>query len=318
MWSAVEGLAGQYRAVDDTLSVPESRADALTDLVLRNVTVAAQVTLGVPVVTDRPAPEPAAPRPVPGRRGTTTRPSSTPAPANETRYGDLDPASRSSSSWRRDHPRPTATGAAVMAARHPRVRRLRHPPARRRLGRRRHHRQPPGHPPDGRRPRRPRRRHRHPRLPHHQRLPATRRPSPTSSGPVTAPAGCGAAPGPPTHCDLDHTRPWPAGPTSPENLAALCRRHHRLKQTGRWRPTLDPDGTLTWHGPTGTTRVTEPAHRTVAPPRTQGPPAHAELVDASSAPVLSRSTPGAEEGTRSSRTSRRAAVDRYVRATAHW
>ncbi|MGG5261153.1 hypothetical protein ACQZ2A_20895, partial [Phycicoccus avicenniae] len=35
MWSAVESLAGEYRQVDDSLSVPESRADALTDLVLR-------------------------------------------------------------------------------------------------------------------------------------------------------------------------------------------------------------------------------------------------------------------------------------------
>ncbi len=57
MWAAVEELAGDYRQVDEALSVPESRADALADLVLRNVKVSAQVTLGVPVVTDRPAPE---------------------------------------------------------------------------------------------------------------------------------------------------------------------------------------------------------------------------------------------------------------------
>ena len=35
-------------------AVPESRADAFADLVLRNVKVSAQVTLGVPVVTDGP------------------------------------------------------------------------------------------------------------------------------------------------------------------------------------------------------------------------------------------------------------------------
>jgi hypothetical protein len=30
-------------------------------------------------------------------------------------------------------------------------------------------------------------------------------------------------------CDLDHTVPFPKGPTSDDNLVALCRRHHRLK-----------------------------------------------------------------------------------------
>ncbi|QIM20240.1 DUF222 domain-containing protein [Phycicoccus sp. HDW14] len=98
MWSAVEKLAGEYRAVDDTLTVRESCADALTDLVLRNVTVSAQVTLGVPVVTDRPAPEPAA-----GERfrvewddDETIIDATTGA---EVRYGDLDPASREALSW---------------------------------------------------------------------------------------------------------------------------------------------------------------------------------------------------------------------------
>ena len=64
------------------------------------------------------------------------------------------------------------------------------------------------------------------------------------------------------HVDLDHTRPWPDGPTTPANLAGLCRRHHRLKQTGRWRYTLDPDGTITWTSTTGKTRTTEPQYRT--------------------------------------------------------
>ncbi len=56
-WSAVESLAGEYRAVDPDLSVPESRADAFGDLLLRNVHVTAKVTLGVPVVTGVPVPE---------------------------------------------------------------------------------------------------------------------------------------------------------------------------------------------------------------------------------------------------------------------
>ena len=65
------------------------------------------------------------------------------------------------------------------------------------------------------------------------------------------------------HTDLDHTRPWPTGATTPRNLVALCRRHHRMKQQGRWRPTLTDDGTLTWTSTTGRTRITEPAQRTV-------------------------------------------------------
>lgn len=34
---------------------------------------------------------------------------------------------------------------------------------------------------------------------------------------------------PAVECDLDHHIPWPHGPTSAENLRALCRRHHRMK-----------------------------------------------------------------------------------------
>ena len=65
--------------------------------------------------------------------------------------------------------------------------------------------------------------------------------------------------------DLDHTRPWPGGPTSPENLVALCRRHHRMKQQGRWRCHLERDGTVSWSSSAGSTRTTEPAHRADAP-----------------------------------------------------
>ena len=58
-------------------------------------------------------------------------------------------------------------------------------------------------------------------------------------------------------CDLDHTIPYdqngPPDQTRPENLACLCRRHHRAKTTGRWRYLRTPDGDYTWHGPYGTT-----------------------------------------------------------------
>ena len=47
---------------------------------------------------------------------------------------------------------------------------------------------------------------------------------------------------PADRCDIDHRTPWPEGPTTGNNLWALCRKHHTLKghQILRW--TL-PDGT---------------------------------------------------------------------------
>lgn len=59
-------------------------------------------------------------------------------------------------------------------------------------------------------------------------------------------------------CDVDHVVPWPLGPTHPTNLMCLCRRHHRIKQTVRWRVRFDPDATVTWTDPTGSLRTTLP------------------------------------------------------------
>jgi hypothetical protein len=58
--------------------------------------------------------------------------------------------------------------------------------------------------------------------------------------------------------DLDHTVPWPAGPTSTSNLAVLCRHHHRLKHSAGWEVSLHPDGSMTWTTPTGRTVATDP------------------------------------------------------------
>jgi hypothetical protein len=63
---------------------------------------------------------------------------------------------------------------------------------------------------------------------------------------------------PARQCDLDHVRPWPAGPTTPTNLMCLCRRHHRIKQRDGWGVRLHPDGRATWTDPTGLTRTTWP------------------------------------------------------------
>jgi hypothetical protein len=57
---------------------------------------------------------------------------------------------------------------------------------------------------------------------------------PTCTGP-----GCRQ----PAHrCDQDHLVPFPAGPTSQENVRPLCRPHHRAKTHGGWRvvTTHDP------------------------------------------------------------------------------
>jgi hypothetical protein len=63
----------------------------------------------------------------------------------------------------------------------------------------------------------------------------------------------------PAHrCDLDHVQPWPAGPTAASNLIALCRRHHRLKHSGRWSVTVGGDNTVTWTTPTGRKYTTHP------------------------------------------------------------
>ena len=50
---------------------------------------------------------------------------------------------------------------------------------------------------------------------------------------------------PAIRCDDDHRIPWPLGPTDPENLHNLCRRHHRAKQAIFTVLRL-PDGTTRW------------------------------------------------------------------------
>jgi len=57
---------------------------------------------------------------------------------------------------------------------------------------------------------------------------------------------------PARRCDLDHAVPWEeGGETSPENMGALCRRHHQLKTHGGWKLTSHPDGSCTWVSPRG-------------------------------------------------------------------
>ncbi|AKS33832.1 HNH endonuclease signature motif containing protein [Mycolicibacterium goodii] len=67
-------------------------------------------------------------------------------------------------------------------------------------------------------------------------------------------------------CDVDHTTPWPLGPTHPSNTKCLCRLHHLLKTfwTG-WTDQQLPDGTVVWTSPTGRIYTTVPASRALFP-----------------------------------------------------
>ncbi|WP_328355851.1 HNH endonuclease [Mycobacterium sp. NBC_00419] len=63
---------------------------------------------------------------------------------------------------------------------------------------------------------------------------------------------------PATDCDLDHTIPYPLGPTHAGNLKCLCRVHHLLKTFWGWRDEQLPDGTVIWRIPGGSTYITTP------------------------------------------------------------
>jgi hypothetical protein len=52
--------------------------------------------------------------------------------------------------------------------------------------------------------------------------------------------------------DLDHAESWDSGgSTSPDNIGALCRRHHRLKTHDGWKIQSFADGSCTWTSPLG-------------------------------------------------------------------
>lgn len=68
--------------------------------------------------------------------------------------------------------------------------------------------------------------------------------------------GCRARP---RRCDLDHTRPYPHGPTAHGNLCCLCEHHHRLShQAPGWSLWATEDGGLAWRLPSGEVITTSP------------------------------------------------------------
>jgi hypothetical protein len=74
---------------------------------------------------------------------------------------------------------------------------------------------------------------------------------------------------PAARSDIDHTRPWQhGGPTDLDNLAHLCRAHHRLKHQTLWQVEQEPGGVLVWTSPAGQTHRTYP-ETYLGPPITQ-------------------------------------------------
>lgn len=65
---------------------------------------------------------------------------------------------------------------------------------------------------------------------------------------------------PAARCEVDHTVPYPRGATTADNLAVLCKHHHRAKDGGGFTVRRLPDGSSTWTTPMGNTVTTVP-HR---------------------------------------------------------
>jgi hypothetical protein len=70
-------------------------------------------------------------------------------------------------------------------------------------------------------------------------------------------------------CDLDHIESYvdlddggPPGQTSVQNLACLCRRHHRLKTFTAWDYGRLPDGTYRWSSTHRLSFLTSPTPHT--------------------------------------------------------
>jgi hypothetical protein len=70
--------------------------------------------------------------------------------------------------------------------------------------------------------------------------------------------------------DIDHTVPYPAGPTHPSNNKCYCRVHHLFKTfcagPAGWTELQLPDGTIVWKSPRGRTYTTQPLGAQFFPP----------------------------------------------------
>ncbi len=58
--------------------------------------------------------------------------------------------------------------------------------------------------------------------------------------------------------EIDHTIPYPAGPTSEANLGPACKRHHHAKHAPGWKLQQTEPGIMRWTTPSGRTYTTHP------------------------------------------------------------
>ena len=115
---------------------------------------------------------------------------------------------------------------------------------------------------------------------------------------------------PAAQCDLDHTVPYPQGPTCASNIKALCRFHHILKTFGGWRDQQLPDGTVVWKLPGDRTYVTSPGSALLFPALMA--PTGAVRADRRPEPAAerTRAIPKRRSRTREQRRAQRVAVER--------
>ncbi|MGH3290864.1 MAG: DUF222 domain-containing protein [Trebonia sp.] len=67
------------------------------------------------------------------------------------------------------------------------------------------------------------------------------------------------------HADLDHTTPYPDGPTDQCNLGPKCRRHHKAKQSPGWKVEQPAPGVIRWTLPSGRSHTTRPTSYLLKP-----------------------------------------------------
>jgi len=81
---------------------------------------------------------------------------------------------------------------------------------------------------------------------------------------------------PARRCDTDHIVPYdpdgPPGQTNTENLACLCRLHHRMKTHGGWTYTMIEPGVFLWSSPHGHTYLRDHTGTTDLTPNPVDPP----------------------------------------------
>ena len=66
--------------------------------------------------------------------------------------------------------------------------------------------------------------------------------------------------------DAHHLQHWPTGPTALDNLALLCRRHHKVAHRNGWAVELTDDGWTLWTSPNGHTFWGQRHHKQRAGP----------------------------------------------------